>query len=633
VNVGLSDLNSAPTAVTFVNAITNLPESTSTAAAVRVADISITDDATGTNQITLAGADAGSFIVLNGNQLHLRAGTALDFESGKRTYTVTVNVDDPSVGGAVDASATFTVNISDANDAPSLNASGNPFAVLGAGSRQSTEMRQGVLVSEILARGSGGNPISDPDAGALRGIALTAVDQTLGNFQFTLVTNNPQESDWVNIDAAGAISNTSALLLPTTARLRFTTGRIPHHASAPFFLSVESKLDAGLTFRAWDQTSGAAGGRADTSTNGGTSAFSSATETSKVYFEVRLFRSFNPNASLNVYTLEAEFNALTGGAFQDRSTSAYTGFTVLLSDVPELGTSALFRLYFGVQFNTNGTEIDMGYRYLTSNQAEAEFLESIGPASKRPQRDGTYFREQGLSNGTGIVGYIYTTQQPGTQQMRQMYRTDIVQKATRPPGTSEGGTPTSFTPQENGDHVYTTNTAFESTKLGTWRIEDPRGFVRELTPNPVAAPATVVATPVIATATAPADATGTVVAIGPRVPTVGRTTSRSADVPVSIPAMSIPANGFPLVTDPDRLTGRGTGHVDRLVADLASRHDSSLPVGRPDGEPVSRETVARAAALSPTATTRAVSKNVLNFDALDEAFLDQAFVDTVTVAI
>jgi ELWxxDGT repeat protein len=428
-------------------------------------------------------ADNGSFSIV-GNVLTIKPVT--DFET-KRSYLIRVRATDQA--GHTNEQA-LTIKVTNLNDAPTLDPSGNPFAILGAGSRQSAEMRQGVLVSDILARGAGGKPIRDPDAGARRGIALTAVDQTLGNFQFTLVTSNPQESDWVNVDAAGAISNTSALLLPTTARLRFTTGRIPHHASADFFLSVESKLDAGLTFRAWDRTTGTAGGRADTSTYGGTSAFSAASETSKVYFEVRLFRSFNPNASLNVYTLEAEFNALTGGAFQDRSTDAFTGFTVLLSDVPELGTSALFRLYFGIQFNDDGTETDMGYRYLTSNGAEAAFLESIGPTSKQPQREGTYFRELGVSNGTATIGYVFTTQQPGTSELTQIYRTDVVNKQTRPPGTSEGGTPTSFKPQENGDHVYTTNTAFESTKVGTWRIESTRGFVRPLGGSGIIAPAT-----------------------------------------------------------------------------------------------------------------------------------------------
>ena len=420
--------------------------------------------------------------------------------SGTETNPTAIRVVDMNQDGVLDfVTATNSANTiavwaqGALNQAPVLDNSGNVFAVLGVGSRQSAEMRQGILVSELLARGAGGNPISDPDAGASRGIALTNIDRSLGTFQYTLVTNNPAESDWINVEQAGAISDASALLLPTTARLRYSTTRVPHHDAPSVFLALESKLDAGLTFRAWDQTTGVAGGRGDASVNGGSTAFSTATETSKVYFEARLFRHFNRTAELNVYTLEAEFNALAAAnnpAFEDRSTDAWTGFTVLLSNVPELATTPLYRMYYGVQFNANGTEIDMGYRYLTTNLLEAQALENSGPADKRPQRAGAYFRELGVNNQTGILGYIYTTQQPGTQQMRQIYRTDTVQKPTRPPGTSEGGTPTSFTPQENGDHVYTTNTAFETTKTGTWRVEDPRGFVRPLGGSGLIAPAT-----------------------------------------------------------------------------------------------------------------------------------------------
>ncbi len=183
--------------------------------------------------------------------------------------------------------------------------------------------------------------------------------------------------------------------------------------------------------------------------NGGGTAFSAASETATVYFEARLFRVFNANASLNVYTLEAEFNALVAQpGIQDRSTAAYSGFTILLSAVPELGTVPLYRLYYGVQFNGNGTETDMGYRYLTSNVGEAAALEGLGPADKRAQRAGAYFREQGVNAGSAILGYIYAAQQPGTAQMTQIYRTDIVNKPTRPGGTAEGSTPTSNTPQE-----------------------------------------------------------------------------------------------------------------------------------------------------------------------------------------
>ena len=485
--VTVTNVNENPTALNFSPATIaeNLPIGTPIGTFSTV-DPDVGDTFTYTLVPGAGSTDNASFTIV-GNTLQSAA--VFNFEV-KSSYSILVETKD---SGALGGSRVVIVNVTNVNEAPVLDNTGNVFTVMGAGARQSAEMRQGALVSDLLARGAGGNPISDPDAGALRGIALTAVDQSLGNFQYTLVTNNPAESDWINVDAAGAVSDASALLLPTTARIRFNTGRIPHHASAPPFLALESKLDAGLTFRAWDQTTGVAGGRGNASVNGGSTAFSTATETSKVYFEVRLFRHFNANASLNVYTLEAEFNALAAAnnpAFEDRSTDAWTGFTVLLSNVPELATTALYRMYYGVQFNANGTQIDMGYRYLTTNLLEAQALENSGPAERRPQRAGAYFREEGVNSGTGILGYIYTIQQPGTQQMRQIYRTDIVQKPTRPPGTSEGGTPTSFTPQENGDHVYTTNTAFETTKTGTWRVEDPRGFVRPLGGSGLIAPAT-----------------------------------------------------------------------------------------------------------------------------------------------
>ena len=396
------------------------------------------------------------------------------------------------LSGSADRSYQLMASIvSPYNLAPIVDNTGSPYAILGVGSRQSTAMLQGKLVSEILATGAGGQTVLDGDMSFQPGIAITAVDSSLGNLQYTLVTNNPAESDWKNVTQAGAVSDTSALLLPPTARLRFSTTRIPHHDTAAVFLPIGSKLDNAFTFRGWDQSGGTAGQRGNASANGGSTAFSAATETVTVYFEARLFRHFNRNASLNVYTLEAEFNALSGGgAFEDRSTDAWTGFTVLLSPVPQLGTAALYRMYYGIQFNTNGSEIDMGYRYLTSNLSEAQVLETLGPVDKRDQRLGSYFRELGVSAGSAILGYVFTAQQTGTQALVQIYRTDIVQKPTRPPGTAEGSTPTSFTPQENGDHVYTTNTSFETGKTGTWRVESSRGFVRPLGGAGVISPAT-----------------------------------------------------------------------------------------------------------------------------------------------
>jgi hypothetical protein len=113
----------------------------------------------------------------------------------------------------------------------------------------------GTLVSAL----TGG--ITDADAGALQGIAVIAADASNGDWFFS--TNNG--STW---QALGAVSNTNARLLAPGARIYFQPD--------PDF---EFNVDPALTIRAWDQTSGANGALANASVNGGTTAFSAATDT------------------------------------------------------------------------------------------------------------------------------------------------------------------------------------------------------------------------------------------------------------------------------------------------------------------------------------------------------------------
>ncbi len=110
--------NLAPTAVTLNNALTSIAQNTSTAAPIKVADIAITDDGRGTNNLTVSGADAGFFEITAG-ALFLKAGTALNATT-KASYSATVNVDDPTVGSAPDASKAFTLAVGTAITAPSL---------------------------------------------------------------------------------------------------------------------------------------------------------------------------------------------------------------------------------------------------------------------------------------------------------------------------------------------------------------------------------------------------------------------------------------------------------------------------------------------------------------------------------
>ncbi|MGB8169098.1 MAG: alkaline phosphatase D family protein [Chthoniobacteraceae bacterium] len=105
--------NLAPTAVALSNQVASIPENTSTAAAVKVADIIITDDGLGNNNLTVTGADANSFQII-GVALFLKAGTPLS-STTKPSYSVAVSVDDPAVGGAPDAtSSLYTLSITPA---------------------------------------------------------------------------------------------------------------------------------------------------------------------------------------------------------------------------------------------------------------------------------------------------------------------------------------------------------------------------------------------------------------------------------------------------------------------------------------------------------------------------------------
>src|SRR5690606_23493226 len=110
-------------------------------------------------------------------------------------------------------------------------------------------------VGSLISAFTGG--ITDVDSGALKGIAITARDNTNGTWYYT--TDNG--STWT---AIVSVSDSSALLLADDANTR-----LYFQPNANY----NGTSSAALTIRAWDQTSGTAGSTADTSTNGGTTAF------------------------------------------------------------------------------------------------------------------------------------------------------------------------------------------------------------------------------------------------------------------------------------------------------------------------------------------------------------------------
>ena len=116
-----------------------------------------------------------------------------------------------------------------------------------------------MLLAALLA--AAGNPISDADSGALEGMAVIAADNSHGSWQFSLANPPAGTADWQPV---GVASDVAALLLPDSAWLRF----VP----AANYVGPAGQL----AFRAWDQTSGAAGQRVEATQTGGNTSFSAA---------------------------------------------------------------------------------------------------------------------------------------------------------------------------------------------------------------------------------------------------------------------------------------------------------------------------------------------------------------------
>ena len=103
--------NTAPTAITLNNVTNSILENSNTTSAVRVADIVVTDDGLGTNNLTISGPDASVFQII-GSSLFIRSGTILDYES-RASYNITISVDDTTIGATPDATVNYVLTILD----------------------------------------------------------------------------------------------------------------------------------------------------------------------------------------------------------------------------------------------------------------------------------------------------------------------------------------------------------------------------------------------------------------------------------------------------------------------------------------------------------------------------------------
>jgi len=181
-----------------------------------------------------------------------------------------------SVGDVISALATesgartseFSANLAatEINAAPVLDPSRSPSLAAVLEDAGAPSGAVGTLVSDLVDFASPAGQqdnVTDTNGAPLLGIAVVGADTSQGSLWYT--TNGG--TTW---SALGSPSIAAARLLAADANTRV------YFQPASNLIGT---LGSAITFRAWDQTSGTAGGTADTTVNGGTTAFSTDTDT------------------------------------------------------------------------------------------------------------------------------------------------------------------------------------------------------------------------------------------------------------------------------------------------------------------------------------------------------------------
>ncbi|MBL8378811.1 MAG: cadherin-like domain-containing protein [Burkholderiales bacterium] len=262
------------TAVSFTFTVT---DGSLSAAGTANLDITPVNDAPTTSTVTLAviAEDSGVRLITQAQLLANAAdvdgpsqtatglavatGSGTLFDNGDGTWNYTPASDDDTAvsftytvtDGSLTAAGAANLDITPLNDAPTVT---NGAIVALSSTTQNTASAP-IAVSALLS----GAGWADVDTGAASGIAIVAANG-VGTWQYS--------TDGLAWNGLGATSQTNALLLSATSQVRYLAGG--------------GETSAGLSFVAWDQTSGAASTNAlqsygNAAAGGGASAWSTGT--------------------------------------------------------------------------------------------------------------------------------------------------------------------------------------------------------------------------------------------------------------------------------------------------------------------------------------------------------------------
>jgi VCBS repeat-containing protein len=166
----------------------------------------------------------------------------------------------PNLGDGVNSASLIVTSV---NDAPVLDVSRDPQLTTRTEDEVSAAANPGDSIATLLRPNMGASLITDVDNSAVEGIAIIGTTGlNASGWQYKLVGD-------ANYSPVGAVSNGSARLLPATALLRYV----------PNTFNGET---ATVSFRAWDQSTGLAGGLGSTLVSGGSTSFSTTVEVATI---------------------------------------------------------------------------------------------------------------------------------------------------------------------------------------------------------------------------------------------------------------------------------------------------------------------------------------------------------------
>jgi uncharacterized delta-60 repeat protein len=191
-------------------------------------------------------------------QVTVANGSLLDFETNV-SHDITVRVTD-TASEYIDK--VMTVAVTDVAPTTILDGSASPsFGIVLEGASNPS----GVMVSSLIVDGS----ITSTDGVAVEAIAITALNTSLGTWQYSLDGGG----NWLSIqsDLINNTTNQLALLLGPTAQLRL----VPYG-------DLTGSISDAITFYAWSQSTGSEGNYVVISATGPGTAFSSVSDTAAI---------------------------------------------------------------------------------------------------------------------------------------------------------------------------------------------------------------------------------------------------------------------------------------------------------------------------------------------------------------